>query len=79
MNLNADVSICSPLEALERSREIRCIAAASPVDLFAAHRFLLTLLYWKADVVDGVQEVRNALLRGEVPQEILEAITRSYK
>jgi CRISPR type I-E-associated protein CasA/Cse1 len=74
MNLNAEAQVCSPLEALNRASEIQCIVVASPLDFFAAHRFLLTLLYWKADVAGGVQKVRESLLRGELPRFLLDAI-----
>lgn len=74
MNHDAEAEVCSPLEALNRAAEIRCIAVASPLDLFAAHRFLLTLLYWKADSAGGVPPVRESLLRGKVPRLVLDAI-----
>ena len=50
------------LEALELPGEIHCIALASPLDLFAVHRFILTLLYWKAALANGVDHVRDSLL-----------------
>ncbi|MGH7176702.1 MAG: type I-E CRISPR-associated protein Cse1/CasA [Tepidisphaeraceae bacterium] len=74
ISLNAEAQVYSPLEALNRASEIRCIAAASPLDLFAAHRFLLTLLYWRADVAEGVQRLRESLLRGRVPRVVFDAI-----
>jgi hypothetical protein len=74
MNLHGEARIYSPFEALSRASETRCIAAGSPLDLFAAHRFLLTLLYWKAHVGGGVQKVRMSLLRGKMPRVVLEAI-----
>ncbi|MEK6676910.1 MAG: type I-E CRISPR-associated protein Cse1/CasA, partial [Planctomycetota bacterium] len=74
MGFNAEAQVYSPLDALKRAREIRCIVLASPLDLFAAHRFLLTLLYWKADVSGGVQQVRESLLKGETPRVVLDAI-----
>lgn len=74
MNLATEPCVCSPLEALKRASEIRCIAAASPLDFFAAHRLLLTLLYWKADAAGGVQQVRDSLLKGEAPGVVLDAI-----
>jgi len=74
MNLNAETKVCSPQEALNRASTIRCITAASPLDLFAAHRFLLTLLYWKAGESGGVQQVRESLLKGETPRIVLDAI-----
>ena len=74
MNLDAEAQVYSPLKALDRASEIRCIAIASPLDLFAAHRLLLTLLYWKADVAGGVQPVRESLLRGETPRVVVDGI-----
>ena len=74
MSADAKARTCSPLEALERARAVRCIALASPVDRFAAYRFLLTLL-WKADAANGVQQVREALLKGKVPRAVLDALS----
>ena len=74
MNLDAEASIHSPLESLNWASRLRCITLASPLDLFAAHRLLLTLLYWKAEVAGGVPQVRESLLRGEVPRLVLDAI-----
>jgi hypothetical protein len=62
------------LEVLNRASAIRCIAMASPLDQFAAHRFLLTLLYWKANEAGGVDQVRASLLNGEMPRDVLDAI-----
>ena len=76
MTLNAEAQVCSPLEALERVSTIGCIALASPLDLFAAHRFLLTLLYWKAGAAGGVKGLRESLLKGEIPQPVLDAIAK---
>ena len=64
---------CSPLEALTEANTFRCIAAANALDLFAAHRFLLTLLYWKADAGGGVDRVRASLLQGNQIQGPTEA------
>lgn len=74
MDLEARARICSPLSALNQARHLSGIAAASPLDLFAAHRFLLTLLYWKAGTAEGVRHVRESLLAGEIPPSILAAI-----
>jgi len=74
MTVDAERKILSPLDALNQASEIRCIALASPIDLFAASRFLLTLLYWKAEVAGGVTPVREALLKGEMPEILLRAI-----
>ena len=64
----------SPLEALRTPSEIRAIAASSPLDEFAALRFLTTLLYWKADAAGGIPILRSRLLRGEMPAEVVDAI-----
>lgn len=53
--INAEHRTISALEALKGAGSIRCIASSSPLDYFAAHRFLLTLLYWKADPAGGVR------------------------
>ena len=74
MNFNAEPQIYSPLDALKRAGEIRCIAMASPLDLFAGLRFLLTLLYWKADSAGGARQVRNSLLKGKVLPAVLHGI-----
>ncbi len=73
-DINSNARVYSPLEALNRASEIRCIASASPLDLFASQRFLLTLLYWKADAGGGMEQVRESLLRGETPRIVLAAI-----
>jgi len=62
------------MKALEQAKEIRCIAPASPLDLFAAHRFLLALLYWKADAAGGVRQVRESLRNGKIPSELINGI-----
>ncbi len=64
----------SPLDALRHAQDYHCIAAGSPLDLFAAHRFLLTLLYWKAEAVGGIEALREALLTGHVPSSVTEAL-----
>ena len=74
MDLCVEPQVCSPLEVLNRACEIRCLTLSSPLDLFAAHRFLLTLLYWKADAGGGVLRVRRSLLNGKIPRSVLEAI-----
>jgi hypothetical protein len=74
MSIDAKVRVYSPFDALKRASDIRCIALASPLDLFAAHRFLLTLIYWKAGEAGGVEIVRESLLKGDVPEALVEAI-----
>lgn len=74
MTVDAEAQVCSPLEALNKASIIRCIALGSTLDHFAAHRFLLTLLYWKADIAGGVQQLRESLLSGELPPVMLDSI-----
>jgi hypothetical protein len=64
------------IEALGSAGAIRCIALASPLDLFAVHRFILTLLYWKAALAGGVERVRESLLKDEMPSAVLDGITK---
>lgn len=73
-DLNANPEVLSPLEVLNQANQMCCITSASPLDLFASHRFLLTLLYWKADAGGGAEQVRESLLRGETPRIVLAAI-----
>jgi len=74
INLNSEPQVYSPLDALKRAKEIRCIAFASTLDFFATHRFLLTLLYWKADKVGGIAKLRDFLLKTTLPPQVFEAI-----
>lgn len=64
----------SPLELLRAPGSFRAIAASSPLDEFAALRFLTTLLYWKADEGGGISRVRSSLLQGELSAEVVNAI-----
>lgn len=63
-------------KAFEEAGDIRQIAASNPMDVFAVHRFLLTLLYWKADLAGGVEGVRVSLLAGESPSAVLDGIEK---
>jgi hypothetical protein len=63
------------IEALKNAGKIRFITLASPFDYFAVHRFILTLLYWKADLAGGVEDVRKSLLKeGKVPAAVIDGI-----
>ncbi len=64
----------SPLDTLRDAASLRLLAASSPLDEFAVHRFLITLLYWKADSVGGVAALRTKLLAGVVPAEVIAAL-----
>ena len=46
IDLEANVKRMSVLDALRQADSIDQIVSPSPLDLFAAYRFLLTLLYW---------------------------------
>src|SRR5208282_3385219 len=64
-------------EALEQASQIRQIALASPLDLFAVHRFILTLLYWKAFLAGGIEQARKSLLDdGKIPNALVDGITK---
>lgn len=65
------------IEALEHAASIRQIALASPLDLFAVHRFILTLLYWKEALAGGVEQIRNSLMKNEkIPAAVLDGIRK---
>ncbi len=65
------------IEALAKAREIREIVLASPLDSFAVHRFMLTLLYWKAALPGDVDRVRESLLSdGKIPAAVLDGIEK---
>lgn len=61
-------------KVFEEARDIRCITLASPLDLFAVYRFLLTLIYWKAELGAGITNVRESLLNDGVPREVLNGV-----
>jgi hypothetical protein len=75
MNLHGEAITVSPLDALTRATDLQCIALANPLDLFSAHRFLLSLLYWKADDVGGLEKLRKSLIAEKVPRQLLAAVT----
>jgi hypothetical protein len=74
MDLGARTQRISVLDAISRGSEIHRIAEPSPLDLFAAHRFILTLLYWRAESSGGVEQLRKALLAGRVPRDLTRAL-----
>jgi hypothetical protein len=71
---NGDYSKVGIKEALIQAYQIRQIATPSPLDTFAIYRFLFSLLYWKADMVGGVEQLRKALLTGELPRTVVNGI-----
>ena len=74
MEQDARCSRVSVLDALRRSSEITQIVAPSPLDLFAVYRFLMTLLYWKAEECGGLVKLREALLADRVPRTLVPAL-----
>jgi predicted outer membrane lipoprotein len=76
MDSRARLRRLSVLEALEDSPALHRIVAASPMDLFAIHRFLLTLLYWQAQDEAGVVKLRKALLSGRMPGAVIQGLTK---
>ena len=72
---NGDIRRESVIKALEHAKEIRCIDLASPFDFFAVHRFILTLLYWKAGLAGDVNQIRELLLGEQnIPEAVLAGI-----
>jgi hypothetical protein len=69
----------APLDLIRAPQEFRAIAASSPLDEFATLRFLTTLLYWKAESAGGIACLRAALLRGEMPVAVFDAIAAERK
>lgn len=65
---------CSPLDALRDAARIRALSAASPLDEFAAMRFLLTLVYWKAGSRDELRAARESFGSGRSPPALLDSI-----
>lgn len=63
------LQVVSPLDAIKDSGKIFRIVESSPLDLFAIHRFLLTLLYWQSG--DSLQALRESLLGGSVPSAVI--------
>jgi hypothetical protein len=74
MDTQAQLKRLSVLNALETAADLHRIIAASPLDLFAIHRFLLTLLYWQSEDADGVAQLRKALLAGRVPGNVVKGL-----
>jgi len=74
MDLEARPQRLSILEALRTAASLHQIVSPSPLDLFAAHRFLLTLLYWQSPACGGIDKLRKALLDGRVPSALLKEL-----
>lgn len=71
MDVHGRLRTLSVLDALRDAADLHRIVSASPLDLFAIHRFLLTLLYWQAEDSEGVTKLRKALLSGSVPRGVV--------
>lgn len=71
---NGSPMVASPLDILRRGSGFHRVVSANPLDVFALHRFLLTLLYWKAEKGGGVSALRKSLLSGAMPDAVLEAV-----
>lgn len=77
---NGTVERAGILKALKDASGIHCVTLANPLDLFAVHRFMLTLLYWTADLAGGVEPVRALLLKDErIPSELLDGIEKEAR
>jgi hypothetical protein len=74
MDLQGHPRTISPLETLQRARDIHVLVSANPLDLFAAYRFLITLLYWNAEHCGGVESLRSRLLTGTMPKDVLDSL-----
>jgi len=74
MDARARLKRLAVLDTLEASPELHRIVAAKPLDLFAIHRFLLTLLYWQAEDAAGVAKLRKALLSGRMPASVVKGL-----
>jgi hypothetical protein len=75
MDLEARPQRLSVLESLRTAAELHQIVSPSPLDLFAAHRFLLTLLYWQSPACGGVEKLRKSLLAGKVPSALIKELS----
>lgn len=77
MDAHAQLQTKSVLDAIRDAGSLLQIVAPNPLDLFAAHRFLLTLLYWQSPSCGGVSELRRKLLAGDVPRTLVEKLAES--
>ena len=74
MDLEARPQRVSVLDALRTAADLHQIVSPSPLDLFAAHRFLLTLLYWQSPACGGIEKLRKSLLAGRVPPALIKEL-----
>lgn len=64
----------SPCDALQEAPNLDRLAFSNPLDLFSAYRFLLTLIYWKAEDFGGICSIRNLFLSEKVPEKLLDSL-----
>ena len=70
----AKFSRVSPLEAIAKANGIHQLVGPNPLDVFAAHRFLLTLIYWIAEDAKAVSAIRTRLLQHDVPTQLVKEL-----
>lgn len=74
MDIEARLIRVSVIEALQTATRIQQIVSPNPLDVFAAYRFVLTLLYWKSPDCGGIQKLRDSLLAGRIPPDLLQSL-----
>ncbi len=74
MDLQGRLQRVTVIDALKHAGELQRLVASSPLDLFAAHRFIVTLLFWQSTRCGGVKKLREALLGGKVPPKLIESL-----
>jgi hypothetical protein len=74
VTLRGKTSRGSPLDAVANANKIHRIVSENPLDVFAAHRFLLTLIYWVAGDTKSVALIRKKLLGGQVPSLLVKRL-----
>lgn len=74
MDSRARLDRLSVLDALQNAADLHRVVASAPLDLFAIHRFLLTLLYWQAEDDAGVAKLRKGLLAGGMPAAVVRGL-----
>jgi len=74
MDRDARLRRVSVVNAIRDAADLDQIVAANPLDVFAAYRFLLTLLYWQSPACGGVEKLRKAFLNGRTPRDLLKQL-----
>ena len=75
MDLTGHYAQVSPLDAIAQGPNLHRLTSPNPLDSFAAHRFLLTLLYWKSGRCGGVEALRQSLLSNIIPAGLIESLS----